>query len=451
MKDFPPAGSPPMCPASPNDKLPSVRSGPGTRKATSGRSWQTRPLRVMHIITRLIIGGAQENTLLTVEDLIRDFGDTVLLVTGPAPGPEGDLFDRVQQRGTPCVVVDELQRAIHPARDVLAYRRLLALIRQWQPDVVHTHSSKAGILGRLAADAAGVPAVVHTVHGSPFHPFERPWRNLFYRWAERMAARRCDGLIAVSHAMRDLYLSHGIGVPERFEVIYSGMEVDEFVRDRPEAAALRERLGIRPDEVVIGKVARLFHLKGHEFVLAAAPRVVAEVPNVKFLFVGDGILRDQLRRTVAELGVADRFVFAGLVPPADIPVYLQAMDIVVHCSLREGLARVLAQAKLAGKPVVCFRLDGAWEVIEDGRSGFLVRPRDADELADRLIRLARAPELRRRMGAADAEALRARFDHHRMTSQIRAFYERLLEQEGTRNPAAAATTAGPSVHRARRR
>ena len=420
------------CPRPGSTRVPNTEGEPEPAVHSEAEAGQgtalARRLRVMHIITRLIVGGAQENTLLTVEDLIHDHGDAVLLVTGPAPGPEGDLFDRVARRQTPCVVVEELQRAISPIKDAIAYHRLKRIIREWQPDVVHTHSSKAGILGRAAAAAVGVPVVVHTVHGSPFHPFERPWRNALYRRAERWAARRCHGLIAVSNAMRDLYLEHGIGVPERFAVIYSGMEVEAFERAQSEGRQLRQQLGLAPDEIVIGKVARLFHLKGHEFVLDAAPRVLARAPNVKFLFVGDGVLRDEFERRVRQLGIADRFVFVGLVPPDQIPAYLHAMDIVVHCSLREGLARVLVQAKLAGKPVVSFHLDGAWEVVRDGESGFLVSAGDTEALVDRLTRLAESETLREQMGQAGREPLRRRFDHHYMTEQIRAFYVRLLQQ-----------------------
>lgn len=397
-----------------------------TSSPCAHRSGPDRRLRVMHIITRLIIGGAQENTLLTVEDLQHEHGDEVLLVTGPAVGPEGDLFDRVHARGTPYALVPELRRAVSPLADRRAYGQLRRLIEQWRPDVVHTHSSKAGILGRAAAAAVGVPVVVHTVHGSPFHPYERPWRNVLYRAAERWAARRCHGLIAVSAAMRSLYLEAGIGVPERFAVIYSGMEVERFVRRPPQTDALRARLGLRPGDVVIGKVARLFHLKGHPYVLEAAVEVIRRVPQVKFLFVGDGILRSRFEAQIRRLGLEDHFRFTGLVRPEEVPAYLHAMDIVVHCSLREGLARVLAQAKLAGKPVVAFRLDGAWEVIEDGYSGFLVQAGDVAALAARLIELASSEPLRHAVGQRGREELMARFDHRAMTAQIRAFYGELL-------------------------
>ncbi len=413
--------------AEPTLTVPSGKPASSERCRASGGG---RHLRVMHVITRLIIGGAQENTLLNVEDLMRIYGDEVLLVTGPAEGPEGDLFDRVKRSGVPVHVVPELIRAVHPVRDVIAYRKLLHLMQSWQPDVVHTHSSKAGILGRAAATRAGVPVVVHTVHGSPFHPYERPWKNWLYRTAERWAAHRCHGLIAVSQAMKQLYVESGIVEASRVQVIYSGMEADRFLVPCEQPARTRARLGIAQEAVVIGKVARLFELKGHEYVIQAAEQVIRANPRVCFLFVGDGVLRDALAREIQRRGLGDHFVFTGLVRPQEVPDLIHAMDIVVHCSLREGLARVLAQAKLAAKPVVAFRLDGAWEVIEDGESGFLVEPENVTELAERLAQLASDPSLRRRMGAAGRDRLVERFDHRTMTAQIRRLYVGLLEQNG---------------------
>jgi glycosyltransferase involved in cell wall biosynthesis len=406
-----------------------------TRRSVPDQGSQMSPgqrLRVMHIITRLIVGGAQENTVLTVEDLRDDYGDEVLLVTGPAPGPEGDLFDRLQERGVPHVVVKELCRPVHPVYDWLGWKRLKELIRWWKPQVVHTHSSKAGVLGRAAAWSLGVPVIVHTVHGSPFHPYERRCWNWLYRRAEKWAAARCHGMIGVSYAVRDQFLHAGIGDPEFFPVIYSGMEVQEFLTLPPDRDLLRAQLGFQPHHVVIGTIARLFPLKGHDYLLQAAPILVRQDQRVRFLWVGDGILRRALEQQVRDLGLERHVVFAGLVPTRDVPRYLHAMDVVVHCSLREGLARVLAQAKLARKPVVAFRLDGAWEVIEDGVSGYLVEPGQTNQLVTRLLDLVQDAELRRAMGQAGVEPLVERFDHRHITRQIRDFYLRLLHAQPTR-------------------
>ena len=186
-------------------------------------------MRIVHVITRLIIGGAQENTLLTVEGLHHHYHDEVTLITGPAEGPEGDLFDRTAQLGLNVEVIPELVRPIRPITDLRAYVRLRAAFRRLKPEVVHTHSSKAGILGRAAAWHERVPAVVHTIHGMPFGEFETPLKNRLYIALERWAARRCHAIVSVCDAMTEQALAAGVGRPEQFLTVYSGMNADAFL------------------------------------------------------------------------------------------------------------------------------------------------------------------------------------------------------------------------------
>ncbi len=189
-------------------------------------------MRIVHVITRLILGGAQENTLLTVEGLHHHYRDDVTLITGPAEGPEGDLFDRASRLGLKVEVMGELVRPIRPGVDLAAYRKLRSAFRRLKPDVVHTHSSKAGILGRAAAWDERVPAIVHTIHGMPFGPFERPWRNRLYIALERWAARRCHAIVSVCDAMTTQALAAGVGQPGQFLTVYSGMDADAFLNPR---------------------------------------------------------------------------------------------------------------------------------------------------------------------------------------------------------------------------
>ncbi len=186
-------------------------------------------MRVAHVITRLILGGAQENTLLTCQDLLRVYGDDVLLIAGPGLGPEGSLLERARAGGIPLEIVPSLRRAIHPWRDAVSYRQIKAALRRFRPDVVHTHSAKGGILGRAAAWALGVPAIVHTVHGAPFHPYQGRAGRWFIRTCERWAARRCHALVSVADAMTDLLVHAGVAPRERFTTIYSGMEVEPYL------------------------------------------------------------------------------------------------------------------------------------------------------------------------------------------------------------------------------
>lgn len=388
-------------------------------------------MKIVHVITRLIIGGAQENTLLTVEGLHHHYGDDVTLITGPAEGPEGDLFDRAEQLGLKVELMPELVRAIRPATDYRAYRLLRRSIRRLKPDVVHTHSSKAGISGRAAAWREHAPAVVHTIHGLPFGPSESPWKNRAYVALERWAAKRCHAIVSVCDAMTEQALAAGVGRPEQYCTVYSGMDVDAFLHPARPRDEVRRELGLADDEVAFGTVARLFERKGHDDILAIAPAVLAANPRVRFVFIGDGILRDRLIAETERLGLRHAFHFVGLVPPGRIPELLAAMDAVVHPSLREGLARVLPQGLLTGRPVISYDVDGAREVVLP-ETGVLLPPRDLPGLQAAILRLAADPALRDTLGREGRRRFAHQFRHETMTGQLRSLYERLLASRDPR-------------------
>lgn len=384
-------------------------------------------MRVAHIITRLIIGGAQENTLFNVDDQHHLHGDEVCLITGPGVGPEGTLEKRARERGLDIRLLPELRRNLHPWHDMRAYLSIKRALRQYRPDVVHTHSSKAGILGRRAAYALGIPCV-HSIHGASFHYGQPTILHNGYKSAERIADRWCQHFITVCDAMTEQYLAAGIGNADKFTTVFSGMDVDRFLNPPEDRESVRSRLGISPDDIVVVKVARLFNLKGHEYLIEAAPDVVAQVPNVKFLFVGDGTLRRQYEDDIAARGLTDHFVFAGLVSPDDVTNYIHAAEIVAHTSVWEGLARVLPQGLLAGRPVVSFDIDGAPEVCIENETGFLVPERQVSPLTDALIRLAADSELRHRLGSEGRQRFTQQFRHEFMTERIREVYEKVLRR-----------------------
>lgn len=382
-------------------------------------------MKIMHVITRLILGGAQENTLLTVEGLLAR-GHEVALVTGPAIGPEGDLIHRAERHHVPLVIVKSMRRAINPVLDSLAFLKLVRLMRRMNPDVVHTHSSKAGILGRLAARRCGVPVVVHTIHGLPFHPYQNFLVNRLYVFLERRCARYSTRIVSVADAMTRQALAAGVGHPDQFVTVYSGMEVEPFLEARTHRARVRAELGIEPDELVVGKIARLSDLKGHTYLFQAVPEVLKRFPRTRFLLVGDGWLRGELEEDAHRLGIFDRLIFTGLVPPARIPELIGAMDVVVHTSLREGLARVLPQALIAGVPVVSYDVDGAAEVVLEGQTGFLVPPTSIKPLAEALIRLLDSPELRERFGRRGQDLVTDRFRAETMVRRIEEVYRETM-------------------------
>lgn len=382
------------------------------------------PLRIMHIITRMILGGAQENTLLTLR--AQSETEDVCLVAGPTTGPEGTLVPDIHAAGIEYIEVPSLLRAVNLFREREAYHALGGIIRSWKPDVVHTHSSKAGILGRCAAWAEGVPCVVHTIHGLPFHPYQAFPIRLLYIGLERFAARRCHRIACVADAMRDKALAAGIGHPGLYTTVYSGMELEPFLAPTEPRDAIRARYGFSPDDVVIGKVARLFELKGHEDLLAVFARLAGDYPRARLFFVGDGLWRQRLQARAAALGVGDRVTWAGLVPRTEVADTLHAMDMLVHCSLREGLARVLPQAFLSYLPVVSYDIDGAREVVEDGVTGRLVPAQDLATLEAAIRGMLSEPVQAKAWAREGRARCRSRFDWRTMGAALLDVYREIL-------------------------
>jgi glycosyltransferase involved in cell wall biosynthesis len=385
-------------------------------------------MRVTHVITRLVIGGAQENTIATVLGLQNRPGLQVHLVSGPTTGPEGSLESAFAAQPELLTILPSLIRPIHPWCDLLAWLGLVKMFRAAAPRIVHTHSGKAGVLARLAARRAGVPIIIHTVHGPSFGPFQGPVANLVLRTAERRAAAVTTHFISVADAMTRQYLAAGVGRPDQFSRIFSGFVLEPFLaaRNDPE---LRARLGIAPTDFVVGKIARLFQLKGHEDLIEAAPEVLRRHPQTKFLLVGDGALRPRLQERARAAGLEKEVIFAGLVAPADIPRYVGVMDVVAHLSRREGLARALPQALAAGRPVAAYDCDGANEVCFSGQTGFLIPLGDVKTLAERLVQLAEDAALRERLGRRGREFARENFGVATMVENIYALYQKLALKE----------------------
>ncbi len=386
----------------------------------------TAPLRIMHISTRLILGGSQENTVLSAEGQA-GIGHTVSMVYGPIYGPEGSLLDRVRSHaGIEPIETPRLVREISPVKDIRCQRDLRRLIREWKPDVVHTHSSKAGILGRFAAWAERVPCVVHTIHGLAFHPYQSKLRNAVYIAAERVAARRCHRIVCVADAMRDQALAADIGTPEQYVTVYSGMETTPLVKSGPSRDAARSELGFADDDFVLATISRLAELKGHDDLLEALGPLMRMRKELRLLWIGDGWWRDRLLRRVAELDLGDRVVHTGLVEPGEIPRLLAAADALAHPSYREGLPRAVPQALLSGVPVVVYDVDGAKEVCTED-TGRLVEPGDLSALREAVLWMMDHPQQREEMGERGRAACRERFDAARMVEQLETVYASVLK------------------------
>ncbi len=389
-----------------------------------------RKIKVLHIITRLILGGAQENTIFTVWGLNKNDFYEVELATGPPIGPEGSLIEEAEKREIKLKIIRYMRREINLFRDLLAFVELYLLIRKGKYTIVHTHSSKAGILGRLAAKVAGVKIIIHSIHGLPFFEYQNRFLNYIYILCERFAALFTDRLISVCEAMARKAIAAGVAKEDKFITIYSGIELNHYFNSDISIAEKRKELNLDPDVPVVGNISRLFDLKGHNYLLEAASQVVEVFPKAKFLLVGDGILRERLIRQAEGLKIRDNIVFTGLVERTEVPKLISVMDVVVHTSLREGLPRVLPEALAMAKPVIAFEIDGMPEIVRDGENGYLIPPKDSRELANSIIHLLQDKEKARRMGEAGRGMVNPAFELEVMLERISDVYKESIEERG---------------------
>jgi glycosyltransferase involved in cell wall biosynthesis len=377
-----------------------------------------RRIRVAHVITRMIVGGAQETALLAAALADRTRFDP-LLVCGPQTGPEGSLHDEVRRRGVELVVLPDLVREVHPMHDARALPALTRLFRERAVDVVHTNSSKAGIVGRVAARRARVPTVIHTVHGWPFHEHQPRALAATWRAVERRMAPLTDHLVVVADVDREKGLAVGIGKPDQYVTIRSSLELSRYDPERTLRDEVRDELRLPLDAPVLGAVNRLSAQKDPLTLLAAFSAVRAAAPDARLLLVGDGPLDRAVRRRVESLGLQNAVTMTGL--RSDVPRLLQALDVFVSTSLWEGLPRTIIEAMATGVPVVATPADGVVDVVDDGRTGRLVRAGDPQAVAAAALDLLRKPRLGARLGQA-ACARAQEFDAVRMTRALESLY-----------------------------
>ena len=378
-------------------------------------------IKVLHVHTLPVISGSGINTLLTMKGLDRDRYQADL-----ACAPGGALIDQVREADLGFFPINHFRQKISPFHDLLALWELTRLMGQRKYDIVHTHNSKAGFIGRLAAKISKVSVIIHTIHGFAFHEYEKPPRRVLFILLERFAARFSDRLITVSEPLKEWGLRLNIGKPNKYVTIHDGIEIEKF-KANINIDEKKKELGIKPGEKVVGVVAKLWEGKGHETILEAAPQVIKEIPDVKFLFVGEGYLRNKLEKQVRKMGLSDRVIFTGF--RTDIPEITATFDIALLVSLFEGMGRVLLEAMVLGKPVVATKVGGIVDVVRDGETGILVPPGDADTLAKAVITLLKDRELAQRMGEAGKRRIDERFTAKRMVEKISEVYKKLIEEK----------------------
>lgn len=378
--------------------------------------------RIAHIITRLSQGGAQENTFHTVRLADRSRFD-VDLISGPTRGHEGSIEDAVEAAGITILREPHLVRAPVPHRDWLALRGLTQKLKEGRYDLVHTHTSKAGFLGRLAAERAGIRHVVHTPHGNVFHGYFNGPITRFYVWMERHAARRTGRIIELTEGGIKEHLAEGIGQREQYRVVFSGIDTAPYEKAIARRMETRATLGIAEADVVIGGVGRLEPVKGFNHFVEMARTLRAQVPKLKFIIVGDGAQAPQLQQ---EAGTSGLVQFLGR--RVDIPDLMAAFDVLVVPSINEGMGRVILEAGAASVPVVATRVGGIPDIVDDGETGLLVAPRAPDELATAVLALVHSPERCHMMGAAARAKVVPHYSLATMVQRIEAIYEELLNE-----------------------
>ena len=383
-------------------------------------------IRVLQVITRLIVGGAQE-TVLDMATLLNEEIFQIVILSGPQTGSEGSLIEEGRLKGLNITILPSLVRQINPLLDLKALWQMVMYLRKNRYAIVHTHSSKAGILGRLAAKLAGAPVIIHTVHGWSFHDHMPKAIKFAYIFLERFCARFTDALIVVTDRDEQKGLQAGIGKRNQYHKIRSAIPLHDFDPDQIDRDSIRRDLSIPTDTLVLGTVGRFSAQKNPLEWITVAEKISREIPNCRFLMVGDGPLLPQVKSILREKNLAEKFIFPGI--QRNVPQVLSVMDVFLLTSLWEGLPRVIPQAMLMRLPVVATRVDGSSEIIEDGVNGFLCAPGDVDSLAERCLRLLKEPNLRQEISRRGSEIAQKDFDLEQMIAQIADLYNYFLSKQ----------------------
>jgi glycosyltransferase involved in cell wall biosynthesis/folate-dependent phosphoribosylglycinamide formyltransferase PurN len=381
-----------------------------------------RDRRILHFITRMTRGGAQENTLATVRGL-RNKGHEVTLLTGPAWGKEGEILTRAIEDKIDLLILPKLFREINLIEDLWVFFRVFAILIGNRYEVIHTHTSKAGFIGRLAGYLCRVPVIIHTPHGHVFHSYFSRWTERFFIRLERWMARWTDRLVALTDACRREHLDLRIGKPEQWVVIPSGVDRDAF-RDPGEERRrqIRSELGVPEGKKIAGFVGRLSGIKGSKYFVEAVPKILEAVPSAHFLFVGDGEERPFLEERIGELGMAPHVTFTG---QQDDPAALMSMmDVLVVPSLNEGMGRVIVEAGFLKKPVVGTRVGGIPDLLKED-AGILTEPKNPEAIAEAVAKILNDPGSAAQMGERLYARVIGEFTENCMIEKIEQLYKNL--------------------------
>ena len=386
--------------------------------------------KVVHIITRLDMGGSAQDMLLTC----RELGEKYEIVLVHGLSIESQMTDREKETvdrgirkavegGVIVIALPSLVRRISPVQDLKALFSLWRLLIREKPSMVHTHTSKAGILGRFAAKLAGVSIIIHRPHGHVFYGHFGPLVSKCFLLTERLMALITDRMVALTQAERDDHIALSVFSPEKIVMIHSGVDVEQFTTVQPNISEKKRALGLNSKGLVVGTVGWLLPIKGPLHLLKAMSNVWESHPETSLVFVGKGDLEKGLKEKARRMGVSDKVVFLGW--RDDIPEIMQVLDVFVLPSLNEGMGRVLVEAMAAGKPVVASRVGGILDLVKEGQNGFLAGPGDEKGLAIAIKKLLEDKKMRDEMGKRGREIAQD-FSVEKMIEKIDVLYESLL-------------------------
>lgn len=396
----------------------------------NGRKQLHNRKKIIHVITRLDKGGSAEDTIALASGMSNDYD--VVLVKGSSCESAMSMeeehtllrdMNAMQHNGVRMMNLPSLVRRISPINDIKAFVALLIIFRREDPDIVHTHTSKAGFLGRWAAFWAGVPHIVHTPHGHVFYGYFNTLLTKCFIVAERMSALITDKIIAVSNREREEHLEHGVGDSEKFITIHSGVALDRFIDLNINIKAKKKELGIPEDYYVIGTIGRLVRIKGHQYLIEAAKGIIEKIPQTVFVFVGDGDLKGILEAEVEAVGIRKNIIFLGW--RNDVAEILYTFDIFAFPSLNEGMGKVLIEAMAASKPIVASQVGGIVDLVQDGVNGILVPPKNSDALCSGILKLLDNRDLAEQLGVHGRKRVYSDFDVSTGIRKIEKVYEEL--------------------------
>ncbi len=384
-----------------------------------------KKVKIIQIIARLNIGGPAIHTILLSDELDR-LGYETVLVKGSEGAAEGNMMDLAEAKGIKPVVIPELGREIGIKNDLVAFYKLYRLIKKEKPDIVHTHTAKAGTLGRIAARLAGVPVILHTFHGHVLTGYFGRFRSWVFILIEKILALITTRLITLSEELKRELNDMGIGNEKKFEVIPLCLELKPFLDSENYSGKFKNELGLSAETDVIGIVGRLVPVKRHKLFLDAAKIIDSQFTihdsrlDIKFVIVGDGELRKELEDYAEKLGIADEVIFTGF--KRDLPEIYAGLDIVVLTSINEGTPVSIIEAMAAARPVVATNVGGVPSLVKDGVTGLLVRSGDVNALSDAVSRLIKDPHLRQGMGREARSRVFPSYDVSELVERLDAFY-----------------------------